>query len=261
MNILCIGDVMGRVGRRILRDGLAELQKKYSIHFTVANAENAAGGFGLTPETARELLSYNIDVLTSGNHIWDRQVIIPYFEQSQRVLRPHNFPPDSPGTGAVVVPAGAGRPVAVLNLQGRAFMQNIDCPFRAADEVIPQLREETPVVVVDFHAEATAEKLAMGRYLDGRVSVVFGTHTHVQTADEQLLPGLTGYITDLGMTGPHDSVIGMEVEGSVARFLQQRPVRLSPAKGNPRFNGLVVEIDADSGKCLGVERVNFAVSF
>jgi len=260
MKILCIGDVMGRVGRRILRDRLADLQKEYRIDFTVANAENAAGGFGLTPDTARELLGYNIDVLTTGNHIWDRPAIVPYFEQSQRLLRPHNYPPDSPGTGAVVVTDGAGRAVAILNLQGRAFMQNIDCPFRAADEMIPRLREQTPVVVVDFHAEATAEKLAMGRYLDGRVSVVFGTHTHVQTADEQLLPGLTGYITDLGMTGPHDSVIGMEVEGSVARFLQQRPVRLSPAKGRPRLNALVAEIDADSGKCLGVERLNLAVS-
>jgi metallophosphoesterase (TIGR00282 family) len=261
MKILCIGDVMGRVGRRILRDRLAQLQERYEIDFTVANAENAAGGFGLTPETARELLGYRINVLTTGNHIWDRRAITPFFDQTDRLLRPLNYPPGSPGDGAVVLSSRKGHTVAVLNLQGRAFMQSIDCPFRAADDAIPRLREQTPVVLVDFHAEATAEKLAMGRYLDGRVSLVFGTHTHVQTADDQLLPGLTGYITDLGMTGPHDSVIGMDVESSVARFLRQAPVQLSPAKGNPRFNGLVVEIDPDSGRCLGLERLNLAVSF
>jgi metallophosphoesterase (TIGR00282 family) len=260
MNILCIGDVMGRVGRRILRDGLAALQEKHSIDFTVANAENAAGGFGLTPDTARELFSYNIDVLTSGNHIWDRRGIVPYFEQTDRLLRPLNYPPGSAGTGMAVYESRSGHPVAVLNIQGRAFMPSIDCPFRAADAAIPGLREQTPVVLVDFHAEATAEKQAMGRYLDGRVSMVFGTHTHVQTADEQLLPGQTGYITDLGMTGPHDSIIGMDVESSVARFLSQAPVQLSPAKGSPRFNGLVVEIDPETGRCLGLQRLNLAVS-
>jgi len=261
MNVLCIGDVMGRLGRRILRQHLARLQQEYDVEFTIANAENVAGGFGLTPATAQELFDLGVDVLTSGNHIWDKREILPFLDQEDALLRPANYPPGVPGKGVVVLPSQSGTYVGVLNLQGRAFMREIDCPFRKADELLPQVRQQTPVIFVDFHAEATAEKLAMGRFLDGRVSALFGTHTHVQTADEQIFPGHTAYITDLGLTGPHLSVIGMEIEGSVNRFLFQIPGRLNPAKHGAHFNGWVVQVDRETGHALHVDRLNFPLDF
>lgn len=260
MNVLCIGDIIGRPGRRVLREDLQRLQARYEIDFTIANGENAAGGFGLQPDKVHELLEMNIDVITTGNHIWDRKEIMPFLDQTDRVLRPLNFPAGLPGKGSTVVPSKGGIDVGVLNLQGRIFMATIDCPFRRAEEEIVQLQRRTPVIFVDFHAEATSEKNALGRFLDGKVTAVFGTHTHIQTADEQILPGGTAYITDLGMTGGHQSVIGMEIEGSIQRFLFQVPSKFEPEKKGLRFNGLVVRLDPSSGKALSVERMNIPLN-
>lgn len=256
MNILCIGDVLGRPGRRILRESLSRLQNQYDVDFTVANGENAAGGFGLTPDKAEELLGMGIDVLTTGNHIWDKREVYAYLETTTRVVRPANYPPGVAGRGSTILESRTGLKVGVLNLQGRVFMQPLDCPFRAADALLSEIRKETPIVVVDFHAEATSEKVALGWHLDGRASVVFGTHTHVQTADERILPGGTAYITDIGMTGPHDSVIGMEAAPSIRRFLDGLPAKFAPDTGGIRLNGLVVEVDPVSGRATRVERIN-----
>lgn len=256
MNILCIGDIIGRPGRRVLREELQRIQNRYQVEFTIANGENAAGGFGLIPEKVRELAEMNVDVITTGNHIWDRKEIFPFLDQTDRVLRPANFPPGVPGRGYTIVPSGGGTLVGVINLQGRVFMPPNDCPFRKAEELLPVIRRQTPIILVDFHAEATSEKLALGRFLDSQVSAVFGTHTHVQTADERILPGGTAYITDLGMTGPHDSVIGMEIEGSLKKFLFGMPGKYEPEKKGLRFNGLLIRVDRDTGRALEIERLN-----
>ncbi len=257
MNVLCIGDIMGRPGRRVLREQLARIQNEYQIEFTIANAENAAGGFGLTPEIAQELLDMHIDLLTTGNHIWDKREIMAYLDQTDRVIRPLNYPPGLPGNGYRVLPSQGGTYIGVLNLQGRVFMPTIDCPFRAAESAVEELHRRTPIIFVDFHAEASSEKIAMGRFLDGKVTAVFGTHTHVQTADEQVFSGGTAYHTDLGMTGAHESIIGMEIEGSIQRFLFQIPTRFNPEKRGLRFNGLIVTVDRETGRATAVERMNF----
>jgi 2',3'-cyclic-nucleotide 2'-phosphodiesterase len=258
MVILFIGDVVGRVGRKLLKDHLPKLQDRHHADFTIVNVENAAGGFGVTPQITEELLALEVDVMTSGNHIWDKREILEYLDMQPRLLRPHNYPNGVPGRGIYVGVARNGCRVATMNLQGRVFMAATDCPFRTADRELERLRRETPVIVVDFHAEATSEKICFGRYVDGRASAVIGTHTHVQTADEQVLLHGTAYLTDVGMTGPHDSVIGMEIQGSLDRFLTQIPRKFESASGNPILHAAVMEIDDSTGRALGIERISLA---
>jgi metallophosphoesterase (TIGR00282 family) len=256
MRILFIGDVFGKPGRRLIQQKLHGLIQQLRIDFCVANVENAAAGFGITPEIADELLRCEIDLMTSGNHIWDKRAIIPYLSEQPRLLRPQNYPPSAPGTGIFIGNTRCGVRVGVLNIQGRVFMPTLDCPFTVGEAAVEQIRKETPVIVVDFHAEATSEKQAFAWYFDGRVSAVVGTHTHVQTADERLLPKGTAYITDLGMTGPYDSVIGSIPDLALERFIRQMPVRLEPATGNPRLCGAVIEIDEQTGRAGSIVRVN-----
>ncbi len=253
LRFLFLGDIIGRPGRQILRKHLPALVDKYAPDLIAANAENAAGGIGLTEEVGRELLGL-VHILTSGNHIWDKKEAIPYLDREPRLLRPANYPPQNPGKGAFVREVRGGWKVAVLNLQGRVFMEPIDCPFRTADAEVEKLRALTPVIFVDFHAEATSEKQALGWYLDGKVSAVLGTHTHVPTADERLLPQGTAYITDVGMVGGRDSVIGVQREQAVARFLTARPQRLEPGKDGLFFCAVCVEVDPKNGKALSIWR-------
>ena len=257
MNILMVGDVFGESGRAALARHLPKLRQEHAIDFCVVNIENAASGFGVTPPMAKQALDQGADVLTSGNHIWDRKEIVEYITRENLLLRPANFPAGTPGVGHVTLKAGPHR-VAVLNLMGRVFMNPIDCPFRKADEIVPELRKDTPIVLVDMHAEATSESVAMGWYLDGRVSAVVGTHRHVQTADERVLPGGTAYITDLGMTGPTDGVIGVDREIILQRFLSQMPVRFEPAKGPAALHGVVIVVDPDSGRATDIRRLRVA---
>jgi 2',3'-cyclic-nucleotide 2'-phosphodiesterase len=239
----------------VLAARLGKLIDRHAVDLVVANGENAAAGFGLTVDVARELFDCGIDVMTSGNHIWDKREIFDQLEADPRLLRPANYPPGLPGRGAGVFRTAAGTAVGVVNLEGRVFMNNLDCPFRAADALIQELRRETPIILVDFHAEATSEKMALGHYLDGRVSAVIGTHTHIQTADEQILSGGTAYLTDAGMTGSRDGVIGIRKELSIERFLTQLPVRFEVAKKDPILCGLLVEVDEQTGHALGLARV------
>lgn len=250
MIILAIGDVIGKPGRRAVSALLPELRATYHTDLVIVNAENAAGGLGTTPSTAQELLDAGTDVLTSGNHIWTHNEILPYLDSDMPILRPLNYPPGVPGRGYIVDQA------LVVNLIGRTFMTNYDCPFRAMDQLLDGLQNRPPVVIVDFHAEATSEKMAMGRYLDGRVSAVLGTHTHVGTIDAQILPGGTAYVTDIGMTGPVDSIIGDDIEAVLERFLTMIPHHLPVGKGNTAFNAVVVTVDDASGKAINIERIN-----
>lgn len=258
MNILFIADIFARPGRRVAAAVIPELVKQREVSLVIANGENAAGGFGLTDRIVRKLHSYGTDVITSGNHVWDRREFIPYLDQSDRVLRPFNYPNDAPGIGATVVAARGGPPVAVLCLQGRTGMPTIDCPFRTGRAEIERLRAETPLVFVDFHAEATAEKMAMGFHLDGLATAVIGTHTHVQTADERILPKGTAYLTDAGMTGTRESVIGVRPEIAIQRFLTQVPTRFKPADGKAVLCGALVEADEISGRAIRIERLQLA---
>jgi metallophosphoesterase (TIGR00282 family) len=255
LKLFFIGDIVGRPGRQMVARHLASLIDRHQIDLVVANAENAAAGFGVTPDVVAELLDAGIDVLTTGNHVWDKKESFPILEQEQRILRPGNYPPGLPGKGWGVFHTSADVPVAVVNLEGRVFMNNLDCPFRAVDAILDELPGRPPIVLVDFHAETTSEKGALGTYLDGRVSAVLGTHTHVQTADERVLPGGTAFISDVGMTGSRDSVIGIRKELSVERFLTQLPVRFEVAKKEPMLCGVVVTVDETSGHALGIERV------
>lgn len=226
---------------------------KFSPTLVIANGENAAGGVGITAKVGRELLS-QVDVLTSGNHIWDKNEVFAYFKSEPRLLRPANYPPPNPGKGTYIYEDGQGRRVGILNLQGRVFMEPLDCPFRAADENLKTLRVETPVVIVDFHAEATSEKQALGWYLDGRASAVIGTHTHILTADEKILPGGTAYITDVGMVGGYHSVIGIRRDQALKRFLTSRPQRFEPSKEGAIFTAVFVEVDAGTGRALSIRK-------
>ncbi len=250
MKILAIGDIVGRPGRQAIHKFLRGLRRQYSVNLVIANGENTAGGFGLTVSTAQELLDDGVDVLTSGNHIWAQKEIIPYLDTDMPILRPLNYPSGVPGRGYLT----AGRTL-VVNLIGRTFMNSYDCPFRAMDGLLEALDPRPKVIVVDFHAEATSEKVAMGRYLDGRVSAVLGTHTHVGTIDTKLLPGGTAYVTDIGMTGPEDSVIGDDAEAVLQRFLTMMPHHLTVGKGNPVLNAVMVEVDEASGRATGIERI------
>ncbi len=254
MKVLFIGDVVGAPGRRAVEELLPRAVDRYSIDLVIANGENAAGGLGITPLVAEQLLSQGIDLLTSGNHIWKHKEIIPYLEDTDRLLRPANYPPETPGRGFTILETAAGEAAAVLNLEGRVFMNPLECPFRTADQILSILPKEVKVILVDMHAEATSEKLALGWYLAGRVSAVIGTHTHVQTADERVLPGGTGYISDAGMTGPLDSVIGMKREIILERFLTQLPQPFKVATANIQLQGVVLKLDSQ-GHCQEIIRL------
>ncbi|HLW46252.1 MAG TPA: TIGR00282 family metallophosphoesterase [bacterium] len=257
MNVLFIGDVVGRPGRRAVAQWLPALRREAAADFVVANGENSAGGFGITPATFQDLTAAGVDVVTGGNHIWHTREAPVLLDGEPRLLRPANYPPGAPGRGAGVFTA-AGARVAVLNLQGRVFMDPLLSPFDYAREEAERLRAETPVILVDMHAEATSEKAALAWHLDGRVSAVVGTHTHVQTADERILPAGTAFISDAGMTGPRDSVIGMSREGVLQRFLTLLPARFEVADGPVQLNAVLIEIDPGSGRASAIRRVNRA---
>jgi metallophosphoesterase (TIGR00282 family) len=249
-----VGDIVGQPGRAAARRLIPALRQRHGIDFTIVNCENAAAGFGVTPDIAEELLAAGADCLTSGNHIWKRREIYVYFERSDRLLRPANYPGEAPGRGWSVYSCGAYR-VAVVNLMGRAHMEPLDCPFRAFDAIYEQVEERTPVLIVDFHAETTSEKQAMGWYADGRATAVIGTHTHVQTADETVLPQGTGYLTDVGMTGPVSGILGVAREAVLERFLTQMPVRFEVAPGPAVLMAVVIELDAQTGRALSLMRL------
>ena len=254
--ILFIGDIVGKPGRVAVRELLPALIEDYRIDLVVANCENAAAGFGVTRDVVEELFRSRVDVLTSGNHIWDKKEVLEFVEDYETLLRPANYPDGVPGFGSVVVPSPTGSPIGVINLAGRVFMHSLDCPFRSAEKEIEKLKKKTSTIVVDMHAEATSEKQALGWFLDGRVSAVLGTHTHVQTADERILPNGTAYITDLGMTGPFDSIIGTRKDVVLERFLRNMPNKFDVARGDVRLQGVVLGVDQASGKALEIERLN-----
>ena len=258
--VLFIGDIFGQPGRRIVKEALPGLVEEYAPDLILANGENAAAGFGITPPLVEELLGLGIAALTSGNHIWDKKEILPYLADHHdgRLLRPANYPSGpgaGPGHGLYVGRTRAGIDYALMNLQGRVFMTSLDCPFRTADRLLEQIPPDVKLRVVDMHAEATSEKIALGWYLDGRVTAVLGTHTHVPTADETVLPGGTAYITDLGMTGPYDSVIGMDKESVIRKFLNQLPARFEVAKGDVRLCGVLIDLDLASGRAHSIQRI------
>ena len=256
MRILFIGDVFGRTGRDLVRQGLPVLAARYAIDAVIANVENAASGAGITRETGDALLRHGVDVMTTGNHVWDKREALTYIGAEPRLLRPLNMASAAPGRGTFVARLADGRPIGVINAMGRVFMPPVDNPFEAVAAAVDRLSRECRVIVVDMHAEATAEKIAMGWYLDGRVAAVVGTHTHVQTADERILPGGTAYITDLGMTGPSESVIGVEPEIVIRKFLTGMPERFETAKQHPQLQGVVIEVDPASGQALRIERIS-----
>ncbi len=255
LRFLIVGDVVGKPGRRILREKLPVLKEEFRIDAVIVNGENAAGGLGITPEVCEEILGCGVDVVTTGNHVWDKKEILGYIDREPRLLRPLNYPDGVPGRGSLILEK-EGRIWAVVNLSGRVFMPPLDCPFRRVSEELKLLQERTKIILVDFHAEASSEKIAMGWFLDGKVSCVFGTHTHVATADERILPHGTAYITDVGMTGAHDSVIGIEVADIVGRYLTQMPVKYRVAKENVKLNGIVVEVDDATGKAREIFRLS-----
>lgn len=255
MKILFIGDIVGTVGRAAVKALLPPLLDRYKIDFVIANGENAAGGFGITEKVAAEIFDCGVHVITTGNHVWDKKEAISYITKENRVIRPANYPPGVPGYGSVIDSTSQGLKIGVLNISGRVFMPSIDCPFRVGLSEIERLRAETDIVVIDFHAEATSEKVAFGYFVDGKVSAVIGTHTHVQTADEKILTGGTAYITDVGMTGPAVSVIGIEKEQIIERFLLQMPRKFETARGGAILCAIVIEIDEKTGKSAAVQRL------
>jgi len=258
MRILFIGDIVGRPGRELVRRGLAALVEHHAADIVIANAENAAAGFGITREIGDQILDWGVDVMTSGNHIWDKKEAIDYIGAESRLLRPANYPAGVPGNGSYLARTGDGLAVGVINVMGRVFMLAIDDPFAVVLREIEAMRQRTHVIFVDFHAEATSEKVAMGWHLDGKVTAMVGTHTHVQTADERILPRGTAYLTDVGMTGPHDSVIGVETEAALGRFLNAMPARFETATGNPRLNAVLVEADEKTGLATRIERLSYS---
>jgi len=250
LKILAIGDIIGKPGRKAVKEILPGLCEEHNIDLVIGNGENAAGGLGLTPGTAEELFDSGIDVITTGNHIWAYNEIIPYLDSELALLRPLNYPPMNPGRGYLLK-----NNVLIVNLVGRVFMSHVDCPFRAMDQLLAEFEHKSIPIIVDFHAEATSEKMAMGRYLDGRVSAVLGTHTHVGTIDAHILPGGTAYVTDMGMVGPVDSVIGDDPDSVINRFLTQIPSRLSVGKGKVSFDAILVEVDDKTGKAVDIKRI------
>ena len=259
VKIFFIGDIVGNPGRIAVRELLPDIMQRYAVDIVIANGENAAGGFGITPAIAEELIGLKIDVITSGNHIWDKKEIIDYIKDKKWLLRPANYPEDTPGFGWSIIKTNSNIKIGIVNLCGRVFMDNLDCPFRAAREIIKEIEQETPVIVLDMHAETTSEKAAMGWFLDGSISAVIGTHTHVQTADERILPRGTAFITDAGMTGSINSVIGMQKEIVLERFLTQMPRRFEVATKDMVLQGVLVSIASKSGKAEAIERVNVAL--
>ncbi|MQY55995.1 MAG: TIGR00282 family metallophosphoesterase [Dehalococcoidia bacterium] len=255
MKILIIGDIIGKPGRAAVKKLLPGLHHEYGVDLVVGNGENAAGGLGLTPSTAQELFDSGIDAITSGNHIWVHKEILPYLDGNFPLLRPLNYPPACPGRGYWFRDN-----VLVVNLMGRTFIGNFDCPFRAMDKLLAEFKDKTNVIIVDFHAEATSEKVAMGWYLDGRVSAVLGTHTHVGTIDARILPRGTAYVTDIGMVGPMDSIIGDDANNVINRFLSQIPGRLSVGKGIVDFNAILIEVNEDTGKAVDIKRIRKTVT-
>lgn len=255
MKILFVGDVVGRAGRQILSRTLDRLVDQYAVDFVVVNGENAAGGFGLTDDVVREFRKLGVHAITSGNHIWDKREFAAALDRYDDVLRPGNYPQGAPGRGLGLYETNVGAKVAVINLEGRVFMSALDCPFRTADAYLEKLPEDVSAILVDFHAEATSEKMALAHYLDGRVSAVVGTHTHVPTADEHILPGGTGYQTDVGMTGSRDSVIGIRKEIAVEKFVTQLPARFEVAKKNPVLCAVLIDVDESTGRTRHIERV------
>lgn len=258
MNILFVGDIFGKPGREIARRAIPALVEQRAIDFVIANVENSASGFGVTGDIADTILGYGVDVMTSGNHLWDKKEVLEYIPRQPKLLRPANFPAGVPGRGSYVGRTRTGEPIAVLNLMGRVFMTPLDDPFAVAVKEIEALRAKARVIIVDFHAEATSEKVAMGWHLDGRVTAVFGTHTHVQTADDRLLPKGTAYLTDAGMTGPHDSIIGVQVDAALGRFLTSMPAKFEAATGAGRLNAVIVTADPATGKATKLERLNMS---
>ena len=255
MNVLLIGDVIGKPGRKALQKRLRELREQHDVSFVTANAENIAGGAGVTRETAEELFVAGVDCLTSGNHVWDKKEVIPYINEKKSLLRPANYPEPAPGTGVYLTATDEGVRLAVINLMGRVYMANLDCPFRKADQILREIQGRADVILVDMHAEVTSEKGAMGWYLDGRVSVVYGTHTHIPTADERVLPGGTAFQTDVGMTGSYDSVIGCDRRTVIERFLSQRHIRLTVADENVWIRATLVEVDGSNGRARSIRRI------
>jgi len=255
MRVLVIGDVVGEPGRRAVERRLPKLVAQHNIDLVIANGENAAGGFGITPELAQDLFDWGIGVITTGNHAWDKKEIEDFIRREPRLLRPANYPQGVPGGGSIVVKTQRGERLAVLHLMGRAFMPTLDCPFQTARREVARLRLETAAIIVDMHAEATSEKMAMGYFLDGEVSAVVGTHTHVQTADEQMLPKGTAYVTDIGMTGPVHSVIGVKKELVIEKFLTGMPRRFEVASGPAVFCAVLIELDGTLGKALSIQRL------
>jgi len=258
MKILFIGDIVGKPGRKITQKAIPLLIKYYAVDFTIANVENAAGGLGVTQEVAESIRDAGVHIMTSGNHIWDKKEALSYIELEPRLLRPANYPPEVPGKGRYVAKISGNNMVAVINIMGRIFMNPLDNPFHVVRKEIAAVLKETRVIIVDFHAEATSEKRAMGWHLDGQVTAVVGTHTHVQTADEQVLPSGTAYITDVGMTGPHDSIIGVQIRPVLTRFLNGMPSRFETATEHPRINAVIITADQETGKASSIERINLS---
>lgn len=248
---------MGRPGRRAIKNILSDIQNKHDVIFTIANAENAAGGRGLSRSAMDELLHFNIDVLTMGNHVWDNKEINTFIDDEIRLIRPANYPPYCPGQGYHIYTAGFGVKIAVVNLSGRVFLQSLDCPFRVMEQILKDINGSADIIIVDFHAEATSEKLAFAYYFDGRITAVLGTHTHIQTADERILPGGTAYITDLGMTGPRDSILGMDKNSVIEKFLTQRPAKFEVAGGPSQLQGVLITINDNTYKALDIKRISY----
>ena len=259
MRILFIGDIVGKPGRDLIRRGVGPIVEHHQVDLVVANAENAAAGSGITRELGDQILASGVDVMTSGNHIWSKKEAIDYIGTEPRLLRPANFPAGVPGNGSYLARSADGRTAGIVNVMGRVFMQQLDDPFVAVMREIEALRARAKVILVDFHAEATSEKAAMGWYLDGKVTAVIGTHTHVQTADERILPKGTAFLTDVGMTGPHDSIIGVEIEPALSRFLNGMPSRFEPATANPRLNAVIVDADEKTGRAEDIERLSYSL--
>jgi metallophosphoesterase (TIGR00282 family) len=255
MKVLFVGDIVGSPGREAVREIIPRLKDKEKIDFIIANAENAAGGSGLTPKITEDLFSYGIDVLTSGDHIWKKKDIVETLDEEQRLLRPANYPEGVPGRGWGVYPVKGKFKIGVINLVGRVFMESVECPFRVGRIAAEEIKSQTPIIFMDIHAEATSEKIALAWYFDGIISALLGTHTHVQTADERIYPKGTAYITDLGMTGPHDSVIGRKVEQILTRFITHLPTRFEMAEENVQLNGVIVTVDEKTGKATDIKRV------
>jgi metallophosphoesterase (TIGR00282 family) len=256
MKILFIGDIVGKIGRTTIKALLPTVVEKYKIDLVIANGENIAGGFGLTDKTVFDMLNFGIHVITTGNHVWDKKEFVSQISKIDRVIRPLNYPPGVPGYGSFMHTLSNGVQVAIINVSGRVFMSNnIDCPFRVAKDEVEKLLEKTKLIIIDFHAEATSEKIAFGYFMDGKVSAVIGTHTHVQTADEKILPYGTAYITDVGMTGPSNSIIGIEIDQIIQRFLTNIPARFEPAKGEGIFSAVIFEIDEETGKSTLIQRL------